>query len=63
MFQEYVFPWLKALADLCHEHVARIADLFASPRGGLVLTVENTIMPETAWANIEALFEAMATYR
>jgi len=44
-------------------HVARIVDLFGSPRGGLVLTVGNTIMPETPWENIEALFEAMARYR
>lgn len=50
-------------ADSIRRHVDRIVELFGSDRGGLVLTVGNTIMPETPLANVRALFEAMEGHR
>lgn len=44
-------------------HVDTIIKLFGSKSGGLILAPANTIMPETPFENIIALFEAMDRYR
>ena len=57
---QYLLP--QGTPEIIDKEVKALIELFDGPHGGYIAACANTIMPETPFANIQALFSALDKY-